>query len=80
MFFPLAAATAGAPKPHINDVFASKIALHDSFKLNCSASYDPGVTVDLKWIVPHPDGIDVRKYLKTILVIEIFLFYLLTRL
>ncbi|KAI9559738.1 hypothetical protein GHT06_013743 [Daphnia sinensis] len=54
-------ATAGAPKPHINDAFASKIALRDSFQLNCSASYDPGVTIDLKWIVPHPDGIDGRR-------------------
>ncbi|XP_057365386.1 vascular endothelial growth factor receptor 1-like isoform X1 [Daphnia carinata] len=54
-------ATAGAPKPHINDAFASKIALRDSFQLNCSASYDPGVTIDLKWIVPHPEGIDGRR-------------------
>lgn len=57
----LAAATAGAPKPHINDAFASKIALKNDFQLNCSASYDSGVTIDLKWIVPHPDGIDVSE-------------------
>ncbi|XP_046651440.1 vascular endothelial growth factor receptor kdr-like isoform X2 [Daphnia pulicaria] len=54
-------ATAGAPKPHINDAFASKIALHDNFQLNCSASYDPGVTIDLKWFVPHRDGIDGHR-------------------
>jgi hypothetical protein len=60
-FVLITAATAGAPKPHINDAFASKIALHDNFQLNCSASYDPGVTIDLKWFVPHRDGIDVSE-------------------
>lgn len=54
-----AAATSVAPKPHIRDDFPSIIALQDSFQLNCSASYDSDVIVDLKWVVPNPKGVDV---------------------
>lgn len=48
----LTAATASAPKPHINNLNATYVVINDSFQLNCSAHFDLGTTVEMTWQVP----------------------------
>ena len=56
----LLAVTVGAPKPLVNSSSLPKLlTAGGEFYLGCSASYEPGKDVKLKWIVPNPRGIDV---------------------
>ena len=56
--------TSQAPKPFVNDTLAQRLAVGDSFQLNCSVSYTVGTRVNLSWSVPNPKGIDVTAEIR----------------
>lgn len=53
--------TSAALKPFIDDSQARHVDQNNSFVLNCSVSYTQPVNFELKWIVPNPEGIDVKR-------------------